>query len=174
MVRIISGYFKGHLIKTNQNPLLRPTSDRVKESLFSILGNLDKRRVIDLFAGSGNLGLEAISRGAESCIMVENNAQQIRLIEENVSRLGIEDAVRIVKNDVRRFLKEPPETDLILADPPYNYPYFNELLNLLIGKFKAATIALEAGKQLVIPGNIQDCVQSQRLIGETSLTIMRV
>lgn len=174
MVRIISGKFKGHLLKTNQHPFLRPTSDRVKEALFSILGNIENMRVIDLFAGCGNLGFEAISRGAGACVMVENNPQQIRLIKENTHRLGLREKIGIVKADVLRFLDNPPQADLVLADPPYRYEFFDRLLNLLTEKFKPATIALEAGKDLIIPENIINTVTSHRLMGETSITIMKV
>jgi len=174
MVRIISGYYKGQLLKTNHNPHLRPTSDRVKESLFSILGDIENLRVLDLFAGCGNLGLEAISRGAKSCIMVERNIQQIKLIRENVRKLDLEGDVEILKMDVLKFLADPPETDLIFADPPYKFKYFDELFDLFICQFSAVRIALEAGKELVIPEKISEYVQSHRIIGETSLTIMKV
>ncbi len=173
MVRIISGYYKGHLLKTNHNPNLRPTSDRVKESLFSILGNIEDLRVIDLFAGCGNLGLEAISRGAKSCIMVEQNIQQIKLIQENVRKLELEGDIEILKMDVLKFLSNPPEVDLILADPPYKYKYFNELFDLFLQQFSGIRIALEAGKELIIPEKLANYIESHRIMGETSLTIIK-
>ncbi|MDO9548106.1 MAG: 16S rRNA (guanine(966)-N(2))-methyltransferase RsmD [Candidatus Marinimicrobia bacterium] len=174
MVRIISGYFKGQLLKTNHNPNLRPTSDRVKESLFSILGDIENLRVVDLFAGCGNLGLEAISRGAKSCIMVEKNIRQIKLIQENVRKLELAGDVKILKMDVLRFLSDPPEADLVLVDPPYKFKYFDELFDLFVQQFSGVKIALEAGKELKIPDRISEYIQSHRIIGETSLTIMKV
>jgi len=174
MVRIISGYYKGRFLKTNHNPKLRPTSDRVKESLFSVLGNIEHLRVVDLFAGCGNLGLEAISRGANSCLMVERNIQQIGLIQENVRKLELEGDIEILKMDVLKFLSDPPETDLILADPPYKFKYFDRLFDLFIQQFTGIRIALEAGKEMEIPDRISNYVESHRIISETSLTILKV
>ncbi len=174
MVRIIAGYFKGQLLKTNNNPNLRPTRDRVKETLFSVLGDLEDLRVADLFAGSGNLGLEAISRGAKSCIMVENDSQQIKLIYENVSKLELENDVEIRKMDVIRFLENPGELDLVLADPPYRYRHFDRLFKMFERLLPGTRIALESGRELEVPDNFSTKIISQKLIGETKLIILRV
>jgi 16S rRNA (guanine966-N2)-methyltransferase len=174
MVRIISGYYKGRLLKTNNNPTLRPTRDRVKETLFSVLGDIEDLRVADLFAGCGNLGLEAISRGAKSCAMVEKDIRQIRLIQENVSKLELDEHVEIHRMDAIRFLKMNSIADLILADPPYNYRCFDKLFQVFENQPEVTQIVLEAGKDLQIPVNLIQKMVSQKIISETSLNIFKV
>ena len=174
MVRIISGYHKGRQIKTNRNPQLRPTADRVKETLFNILGDMNNLKVIDLFAGSGNLGLEALSRGAASCIMVEKNYKQLILIRENVVKMDLADRVEIRNMDVLKFLPESPDADLILADPPYSFSRFDRLFDLLTVTYADARIVVEAGRDLKIPERLSEVVETHRSIGGTSLIIMKV
>jgi 16S rRNA (guanine966-N2)-methyltransferase len=174
MVRIISGYFKGQLLKTNQSPRLRPTRDRVKETLFSVLGDIENRRVADLYAGSGNLGLEALSRGARSCVFVEKDPRQIRIIHENSAKLKLENDVDIRKMDAIRFLSNAVEYDLILADPPYQYRHFNRLFGAFERLQPDTRIVLESGKDLEIPTNLSTKITAQKVIGETKLTFMRI
>jgi len=100
----------------------RPTGDRVREALFSILGPVEDARVLDLFAGSGALGLEALSRGASSCVFVERDRQAARVIQSNLEKLRLTGAV-VVARDVVGVLREEHARDrrydLVLADPPY-------------------------------------------------------
>ena len=174
MVRIIAGYFKGQLLNTNNSPNLRPTRDRVKETLFSILGNIEDLSVADLFAGSGNLGLEAISRGAKSCVFVENDPKQIKIIYENAARLNVAEDIEVRKIDVVRYLVNPADFNLILADPPYQYRHYDNLFEAF-GRLSAGTrIALESGIELQIPSHFSAKIKSQRQISETKLTIFRV
>ncbi len=104
--------------------MLRPTSDRVKESIFNILQDrVEERIVLDLFAGTGSLGIEALSRGAKRAVFVEKGKQALRLIQRNVVQLGLEGRTEILPTDVNRaigILKQRGECfDLILMDPPY-------------------------------------------------------
>src|ERR1035437_6909805 len=127
-MRIIAGTFKSRKLLAPAGTDTRPTTDRARETLFNVLNNLidfADVRVLDLFAGSGALALEAISRGAGQATLVERNAKAIHAAKENIRELGIEDRVNITSLDVFRYLKSPPslegETfDLIFADAPYD------------------------------------------------------
>ncbi len=119
-MRIIAGSRKGHRIAAPKGRDTRPTSDRVRESLFNLVGPVDDATVLDLFAGSGALGLEALSRGAASATFVESDRDACRVINANLDKLGLhatvlcQDAVRALGSERRRF-------DLVLCDPPYGY-----------------------------------------------------
>jgi 16S rRNA (guanine(966)-N(2))-methyltransferase RsmD len=123
-MRIISGASKGRKLATPKNQTIRPTSDRVKESIFNILrGEIEGKVVLDLFAGTGNLGIEALSRGAKKAFFVEKGRQALRLIQKNLIQLGLEERSEIIPKDANRaigILNQRGESfDLILMDPPY-------------------------------------------------------
>jgi 16S rRNA (guanine966-N2)-methyltransferase len=119
-VRIIAGTHRGHRIAAPKGRATRPTSDRVRESLFNLVGPVDGADVLDLFAGSGALGLEALSRGAASATFVESDRDACRVINANLDKLGLrgtvlcQDVLRAVGSERRRF-------GLVLCDPPYEY-----------------------------------------------------
>jgi 16S rRNA (guanine966-N2)-methyltransferase len=119
-MRIIAGSRKGHRIAAPKGRDTRPTSDRVRESLFNLVGPVDDATVLDLFAGSGALGLEALSRGAASAVFVESDRDACRVINANLDKLALratvhcQDVVRALGSERRRF-------DLVLCDPPYGY-----------------------------------------------------
>jgi 16S rRNA (guanine966-N2)-methyltransferase len=121
-VRIVAGSRKGHRIDAPKGVVTRPTGDRVREAVFSILGTVEGARVLDLFAGSGALGLEALSRGASSCVFVERDRQAARVIQSNLEKLRLTGAV-VVERDVVAALRDERDRrrryDLVLADPPY-------------------------------------------------------
>jgi 16S rRNA (guanine966-N2)-methyltransferase len=121
-MRIIAGSKKGHRIAAPRGENTRPTGDRVRESLFTMIGPLDGATVVDLFAGSGALGLEALSRGASSCVFVESANAAARVIQSNLLKLGLIGAV-VQKRDALAFLREEGRRgvayDLVLCDPPY-------------------------------------------------------
>jgi 16S rRNA (guanine966-N2)-methyltransferase len=121
-MRIIAGKYKGHQLVPFQADHIRPTTDRVKESQFNILmSHFDGTRVLDLFAGTGNLGLEAISRGASEVLFVEKSKQSIQILEKNIQKLKISEAYKIIQKDVLSFLKtyQGEPFDVIFADPPF-------------------------------------------------------
>ena len=122
-LRVIAGEFGGRSLKTPRGHTTRPTSARVREALFSILGDLHGARVLDLYAGSGALGLEALSRGAERLVCVESDRQAIACIRENLSALGVEARASLVPQPVRRALASLVERgpfELVLCDPPWS------------------------------------------------------
>ncbi|MEO3782903.1 16S rRNA (guanine(966)-N(2))-methyltransferase RsmD [Actinocorallia sp. B10E7] len=124
MTRVIAGVAGGRRLATPEGRDTRPTGDRAREGLFStvgaLLGSLEGVRVADLFAGSGAVGLEALSRGAAHALLVEANAKAARVIRENIRTLGLPGA-ELVVDKVERVLSRPPEEpyDFVFADPPY-------------------------------------------------------
>lgn len=125
MLRIISGEKRGRLLKTPEGCSTRPTSDRVKESLFNILqGRMAAARVLDLFAGSGSLGLEALSRGARQAVFVEKDPKAAAILRSNCDALGYGDKSEILVKDAAAALAllagRHASFDVILMDPPYD------------------------------------------------------
>ena len=123
-MRIIAGQFKGRHLKTPTWDGLRPTSDKLRETLFNILApRVEGARVLDGYAGTGALGLEALSRGAASVDFVEQNARAVRLIEQNLAACGVQQGYTIHRGDMVSALRRLPvdaRFDLILLDPPYD------------------------------------------------------
>jgi 16S rRNA (guanine966-N2)-methyltransferase len=118
-VRVVAGEFRGRRLAAPRGMRTRPTADRVREALFSMLGDVSGARVLDLYAGSGALGIEALSRGAESAVFVERDARAASAIERNLASLGLDE--RVVRQDVLRFLASDGGTfDLVFCDPPYD------------------------------------------------------
>lgn len=120
-MRVIAGKAKGIVLKTPEGMQTRPTADRVKEALFSILQfDLPGTRVLDLFGGTGQLGIEAISRGAKSAVFVDAGDAPCKLIKENLRRAKMEGEGRVVRSDYLQFLAQCREKfDIIFLDPPY-------------------------------------------------------
>ncbi len=120
-MRVISGKARGVLLKTPDGMKTRPTADRVKEALFSILQfDLPGTRVLDLFGGTGQLGIEAISRGAKSAVFVDEQMSACRLIKENLCRARMETEGQVICSDYMQYLSKCRDSfDIILLDPPY-------------------------------------------------------
>jgi 16S rRNA (guanine966-N2)-methyltransferase len=123
-IRIISGKFKGRFIKVPDSKLIRPTTDRVRETLFNLLNNkidFNGIKVLDIYAGSGSLGLECMSRGADEIHFVEKNFPIYKNLQENISSLDSEAGCRIFKMEALKFsqISDHNKYDLILADPPF-------------------------------------------------------
>ncbi len=126
MTRIVAGSLGGRRLETPSGAGTRPTSDRVREALFSrvesLLGGLEGCRVLDLYAGSGAVGLEAVSRGAREAVLVESDRAAAAVARRNIATLGLEEQVRVMAARVERLLAGAPRTtaDLVVADPPYS------------------------------------------------------
>ncbi len=121
-MRIIAGSRKGHRISAPRGRDTRPTSDRVRENVFNILGGVEEADVLDLFAGSGAMGLEALSRGAARAVFVERDADAVRTIERNLDKLRL--SARVLRQDALTALAAEAgagrKYDLVLVDPPYD------------------------------------------------------
>ena len=120
-MRIIAGRFRGHRLKPLKGKGVRPTTDRVREAWMSAMGGrFDDLEVLDLFSGSGALGLEALSRGAEHVTFVEKARRALQVIEANIEQLGVVESCTVVADDVFRYLDRDPEPfSFAVADPPY-------------------------------------------------------
>ena len=132
-MRIVAGKYRGRKLKEFDLETTRPTLDRVKESIFNLIQfDVYDSVVLDLFSGTGALGIEAISRGARKTYLVDNNNNAIKIINENLK--GIDGIYEVVKQDSIEFLKNKYKYDIVLLDPPYKTDYVFESLNIIINK----------------------------------------
>ena len=132
-MKVISGTLKGRNIIGYNIDGTRPTMDRVKESLFAtIQTNIKESIVLDLFAGSGQLGIEAISNGANTCYFIDNNKEVIKVLNQNISNLNIKNNSKVILSDWKKSLNEFANQgikfDLIFVDPPYDYNVYEKIL----------------------------------------------
>ena len=140
-MKVISGFLRGRKIAGYDIEGTRPTMDRVKESLFGMIqDSIKDSLVLDLFAGSGQLGIEAISNGAKLCYFTDNNNEVIKVLNSNITNLGIKDKSKIILTDWKKFLNEchtkGMKFDIIFVDPPYDYQVYEKILE------KVATLDL--------------------------------
>jgi len=143
---VIAGDLKGRRLVSPPGTGTRPTTDKVREATFNALGSLGvilDARVADLFAGSGAVGIEAISRGALSCVFVERDRSALSALNDNLAALGCEDVARVVAGDVMS-LAASLDVDLVYADPPYGFEAWERLLGVLTAPF----IVTESGQEL--------------------------
>jgi 16S rRNA (guanine966-N2)-methyltransferase len=171
-VRIIAGAKRGHGIAAPKGTDTRPTSDRVRESTFSLIGPVDDATVLDLFAGSGALGLEALSRGARSCTFVESSRDACKVIEANLAKLQLTGA-RVVCQSVTQALRaESRLYDLILVDPPYAMfssfqPLLAERLPVLLSPDGLVVVESDQREQPELPL----AVRTSRRYGSSRVTL---
>jgi 16S rRNA (guanine966-N2)-methyltransferase len=178
-VRIVAGEFGSRRLTAPRAGPTRPTSDRAREALFAALGPVDDDRCLDLFAGTGALGLEALSRGAASCVFCEIDPAARRALEANIAALGVHDRARVRPVDARRVLRsdarEGRRYDLVLVDPPYAATAaFLSDLRLRLPAVLAADgrVVLESAAREQVDVSGFD-VLSERRVGAARLTIMR-
>jgi 16S rRNA (guanine966-N2)-methyltransferase len=118
-MRVIAGELGGRRLRAPRGDATRPTSERVREALFSMLGDLAGARVLDLFAGSGALGIEALSRGAAAATFVERSPRALAALRANIEALGLAGRARVLEGDAVAALRGRGEYDLVFLDPPY-------------------------------------------------------
>ena len=132
-MRVISGSAKGRKLKEPVGFKIRPTSDKVKESVFNIIQfDIEGRRVLDLFAGTGQYGIEALSRGAKSAVFVDSASEAIKLVKENIKNSGFSESAYVYGRDALRFLDSVEKFDLIFIDPPYDTELANKAVSLIV------------------------------------------
>ena len=132
-MRVITGKARGVQLKTPEGMLTRPTADRVKEALFSIINfDLPGAAVLDLFGGTGQLGIEALSRGAKSAVFVDQREDACKIIRENLRRTKLESQARVIRSDYLDYLRRSREKfDIILLDPPYAEVFLENALKCI-------------------------------------------
>ena len=132
-MRVISGEYKGRKLAAPADYSIRPTTDKVKEALFSILADrIWGSKVLDLFSGTGNLGIEALSRGAGECVFADNSRESIKLIKENVNHCKAASGANIVAGDYKKVLMTQREPfDIIILDPPYNKGLMDDCFRII-------------------------------------------
>ena len=132
-MRVITGKARGISLKTPDGMATRPTTDRVKEAMFSIIQfDVPGAKVLDLFGGTGQLGIEALSRGASSAVFIDERDDACKLIRENLKRTKLEGSSRVIRTDYANYLKKCTECfDIIFLDPPYAEVFLENSLNLI-------------------------------------------
>ena len=129
-MRVISGSVRGRRLKTPENYDIRPTTDNVKESLFNIIQfDIEGRRVLDLFAGTGQLGIECLSRGAESVVFIDQSREAVKIIKENLRACGLN--APVLQQEALSYLRACGSFDLIFVDPPYDSGLYEPVLNAI-------------------------------------------
>lgn len=169
-MRIISGKWKGRRLATVPGRGVRPTTDRVREAWMSILGDrLRGATVADLFAGSGALGLEMLSRGAAHATFVERSHRAVRVLERNIRALGARAATTVIRNDALLHIHslDAGHYDLALADPPYEHGYVLRLLDAYRQSPFARELWIEHDAREAMAA---EAVAEQRKYGDTALT----
>ena len=183
-MRIITGKAKGITLKTPSGESTRPTSERVKEAVFSMLQfDIENRCVLDLFAGSGQMGLEALSRGALEATFVDKSKDAIKLIKENLEKTKLVNSGIVFQSDYLDFIKRNSgnQYDIIIIDPPYALKMYNPALKELLNSkmIKPTTlIVCESGTDEIFNGDsalqTQFEIAKQNKYGNTYITILKL
>ena len=180
-MRITGGQLRGRVLLSPRGMSIRPTSDRVREAIFNIIGqDLSGRRVLDLFAGTGSMGLETLSRGAACALFIDSSAQSVNLIGKNLALCGHQDSGTILRRDLRKGISKAHPLlkqayDLAFLDPPYGKSFISFLLENMstngILSTRSSVIA-ESGKTENLPpfsGNFE--MVDSRLYGDTRVSL---
>jgi len=179
-MRVIAGSYKGRRLQSPAGLGVRPTSDRVREALFSILSPyIDRARLLDLYAGTGAVGLEALSRGADCVVFVEQKRSSLHLLRENLKRCHNPPEAIVISCDVRQvfrhseFLKWAPY-DMVFADPPYHNGEIATILSMIASRVPLTSegmVILEHRSQTNLPQQVDSLDQVRQVrYGDTTLT----
>ena len=180
-MRIVGGEFRGRTLQSPKSAATRPTSDRTRESLFNILINrldFEDLRVLDLFAGTGALGIEALSRGADNCVFIESASSPYAVIRQNIENFNLHGRTKLLKMDATNLGNNRGEGfDLVFLDPPYSKSLGEKAVQSLVENSwlnEGATLILEeaiASAPTMLPGFT---LEDQRKFGDTMIGIFKV
>lgn len=146
-VRVVAGDLRGRRIEAPISEATRPTTDKVREAVFNALGSMgviDGARVLDLFAGTGAMGIEALSRGADECIFVEKDRDALRILRSNIENLGLSDRSTVIAGDAASAVGHQRDIDIVIADPPYGFTDWESLIEGV----SAGLVVLESDKPI--------------------------
>ena len=178
-MRVIAGIYRHrHLKYPENNPNIRPTKDRIREAFFSSLGDISDKTFLDLYAGSGSMGIEAISRGASKTYFVDNSLEAIKYVKENISDLGIENAEVLIMDDMaalNHFKEKGMSFDIIFLDPPYESGRYLEVIEFIY-KNKViknnGILAFESKHKIVVNPKWYSKIKEYHY-GEITITVLR-
>ncbi len=170
-MRIVAGEHRGARIFAPKGTDTRPTSDRVREAAFNLIGPVDGAAVLDLFAGSGAMGLEALSRGAASAVFVESDREAMRTIERNLEKLRLNGARTVQRDVLQALATDRTAYDLILCDPPYGYMAHDRLAPYLARALAPEGLLVYETGTRESPEIQGLCVRTSRTYGSTRLTL---
>ncbi len=175
-MRVITGLSKGRKLNALQGTDVRPTLAKVKQALFSIIQfDIEGRRVLDLFAGSGQLGIEALSRLAHSAVFIDNSKESISIIKENLELTGLKDKALVLKTDALSYLfKTTEKFDIVFIDPPYELGLAKKALeNIERVLNKGAIVVCESNDTTDFPEEIGGFLLKEYKYGSTTLCVYR-
>ena len=183
MMRIITGKAKGKKLSTLEGNDTRPTSERIKGAIFSsIQFDLEERRVLDLFAGSGQMGLEALSRGAAKATFIDSSREAMEIVKKNAKDTGFFDLSHFLVSDFRNYIRKASgkeRFDLVFIDPPYAMQCCKEAVRLLVKSdllLPGAILCLESGEEIIDAGSPElsdfEVIKSTSYGKKSSVTIL--
>jgi 16S rRNA (guanine966-N2)-methyltransferase len=176
-LRVSGGEARGRRLKAPKN--IRPTQGIVKQALFNIVGpDIDGAVVLDLFAGSGAIGIEALSRGAATVWFVDQQARGLAILRQNLDALGFKERAHVVRGDVVRWLEASPNAiksaDFVFLDPPYEDVVLDRALRVLDRELNNATVLAEHSRRQQLPALERLRVDRERRYGDTVVTVLAI
>ncbi len=176
-MRVITGSARGRRLRTLDGMDVRPTTDKVKEAVFSIIQfDIEGSAALDLFSGSGQLGVEALSRGAASCVFVDSSRASMEVTKENITAAGFRDSAETINSDGINYLRMCRKTfDTAFLDPPYGKGLIEQAMPLLAGHMsERGVIVCEHEKGLELPANFGKMIKKKTYrYGKTEVTVYR-
>ncbi len=175
-LRVAGGEARGRRLKAPKN--IRPTQGMVKQAIFNMVGpRIEGANVLDLFAGSGALGIEALSRGAATVTFVDHQPRGLAILRQNLDALGFKERSRLVRSDVVRWLESSPDAiktaDFVFLDPPYDDVVLDRALLVLDREVTAATVLAEHSRRQELPALQRLRVDRERRYGDTVVTVFK-
>lgn len=182
-MRIIAGSCRGRNLKAVKGQKTRPTADRVKEAIFNVLAHrVETTNFLDLFGGTGNIGIEALSRGAGQVVFVEKNSSALKVLKINVKECGFDDAVCIFPVDAFKALEilkeENYQFNIIFLDPPYEFKKFEELIARIVDNellVEQGIVIVETNKNTNLPTSFKELLKvRENVYGDTKITYFQI
>ena len=175
-LRVSGGEARGRPLKTPKN--IRPTQGMVKQAIFNMAGpDIEGASVLDLFAGSGALGIEALSRGAASVTFVDRQPRGLAILRQNLDVLGLKERAKVVRSDVVHWLEASPDAikgaGFVFLDPPYEDVVLDRALRVLDREVEGATVMVEHSRRQELPKLSRLTADRQRRYGDTMVTVLR-